>query len=191
MGIGFRCALMLAVCVSASACSSSDTSVGGSGSGGSGTTARPKAGSGAAPGNSLTGTLGALGPVQPILAGFAITNGPETLVYLSSAPLTCAQMMMGGIKWLSKLPAKSQVIEIVIPGTASAKSYKVGNLAGEVHYAEGSKSSSTENTASSGTVVFSEASKGGVHEGSVMATFPNGMLMGMFHAEWCQGGTEF
>lgn len=139
----------------------------------------------------LTGTLGALGPAQPIMAGFAITNGPETLVYLSSAPLTCAQMMMGGVKWLSTLPAKSQVVEIVVPGTASAKTYMVGSFMAEVHYAEGSKSSSTEATASSGSVVFSKASKGGVHEGTVSATFPMGMLMGTFHTEWCQGGTEF
>ena len=139
----------------------------------------------------LTGMLGALGPVQPVMAGFAITNGPETIVYLSSAPLTCAQMMMGGVKWLSTLPAKSQVIEMVVPGTASAKTYMVGNFAAEVHYAEGSKSSSTEATASSGSIVYTKAAKGGVHEGMVNATFPMGSLMGTFHAEWCQGGTEF
>jgi hypothetical protein len=162
------------------------------GAGGASAGAGGAAGGGAAAaGNALTGTLGALGPAKPFVAAFAITNGPETLIYLSSAPLTCAQMMMGGVKWLSTLPAGSQVIEIVIPGMASAKSYMVGSFAAEVHYAEGSKSSSTEATASTGTVTFTKAAPNMVHEGMVTATFPMGMLMGTFHAEWCTGGTEF
>jgi hypothetical protein len=135
--------------------------------------------------------LGKLGEAQPILAAFTITNGPETLTYLSSAPLTCADMMMMGAKWLSKLPAGTQVIEIVVPGTASAKTYQIGGLQGEVHYAEGGKSSSSEASASSGSIVFTQAAKGSAHDGTFTAQFSGSPVTGSFHAEWCQGGSEY
>lgn len=142
-------------------------------------------------GNDLTGMLGALGAVQPIKAGWATTNGLETLIYLSSAQLTCAQMMTKGVKWLSTLPAGTQVIEIVVRGTAMVGTTPVGTLQGEVNYAEGSKSSSTETTAMSGSIMFTKAEAKKVFEGEVMATYAKGSLMGKFHADWCEGGTEY
>jgi hypothetical protein len=145
-------------------------------------------------GSEITGTLGKLGPVQPIMAGWATTNGLETLLYLSSAPLTCEQMMTKGTRWLSKLPAGSQVIEIVVGQPAAVKSYTIGMSAafggGEVNYAEGSKSSSTEVTGSMGTITFTAANAKGVHEGTIAVTAPY-MASGKFHAEWCEGGTEY
>jgi hypothetical protein len=142
----------------------------------------------------ITGTLGALGTVQPIMSGWATTNGLETLIYLSTAPLTCAMMMTRGTKWLSSLPAKSQVIEIVVGTPSAVKSYTIGTSAalggGEVNYAEGSKSSSTEVTGSAGTIMLTKADAMGVQEGSIEVTAPY-MAKGTFHAEWCQGGTEY
>ena len=165
------------------------------GSGGSGTTAA--AGSTAPPatgGSSITGKLGALGDVKPIMNGYATTNGLETLIYLSSAPLTCAQMMTQGQKWLAKLPAASQVIEIVVGQPASVKMYPIGSPAslggGEVNYAEGSKSSSTEVTGRTGTVNITMAMAKGVHEGKIDVSAPF-TASGTFHAEWCEGGTEY
>jgi hypothetical protein len=153
------------------------------------------AGSAAMAGSSqITGTLGALGPVQPILAGWATTNGLETLIYLSTAPLTCAMMMTRGTKWLSTLPAKSEVLEIVVGQPSSVKTYTIGTAAafggGEVNYAEGSKSSATEVTGSAGTITLTTANAMGVHEGMIDVTAPY-MASGKFHAEWCQGGTEY
>lgn len=154
------------------------------------------AGSGAAPmsGSHVTGTLGALGDAQPVMAGWATTNGLETLVYLSSAPLTCAMMMTQGVKWLSKLPAKSQVIEIVVGNPSNTKKYTIGTSAalggGEVNYAEGSKSSSTEVTGRTGSITFTKAMAKGVQEGTFEVTAPY-MASGTFHAEWCEGGTEY
>jgi hypothetical protein len=156
------------------------------------------AGGGGAPStggaSNLTGTLGALGAAQPVMAGWATTNGLETLIYLSSAPLTCEQMMTRGVKWLSKLPAKSQVIEIVVGTPSAAKSYTVGMSAafggGEVNYAEGSKSSSTEVTGKTGTITLTTATAKGVHEGTISVSAPF-MVSGPFHAEWCEGGTEY
>lgn len=142
-------------------------------------------------GSALTGTLGALGPVAPVLAGFATTNGLETLIYLSSAPLTCAQMMTMGAPWLRSLPAGSQVIEIVVRGMASVGTVPVGFLQGEINYAEGSKSSSNEVNARSGSITFTRADAKGVHEGMLSATYPTGGLSGTFHAEWCEGGQEY
>jgi hypothetical protein len=142
----------------------------------------------------ITGTLGKLGAVKPIMAGWATTNGLETLVYLSSAPLTCAQMMTKGTRWLSTLPAGSQVIEIVVGQPSGVKTYTIGMSAafggGEVNYAEGSKSSSTEVTGSAGTITFSMANAKGVQEGTIDVTAPYA-ASGRFHAEWCEGGTEY
>src|SRR5712671_1782767 len=89
--------------------------------------------------------LGLLGPVQPVMAGWATSNGLENLIYLSTAPLTCKMMQTMGTKWLATLPAKTQVIEIVT-NTSYLKegSLNIGFPTGEVNYAEGSKSSSTE-----------------------------------------------
>lgn len=152
------------------------------------------AGGGAANGSMITGTLGALGPAQPVMAGWATTNGLETLVYLSTAPLTCAMMMTQGVKWLSKLPAGSQVIEIVVGNPSSTKTYMIGQAAalggGEVNYAEGSKSSSTEVTGKTGKITFTKAGAMAVQEGTIEVTAPQ-MFSGTFHAEWCQGGTEY
>src|SRR5689334_7838939 len=131
----------LALCVAALGCGSDSPSSGqnagsgggsagqGSAAGKSGSTASAgsagKAGSADPPDasaaggeNDLTGKLGALGAVQPIVNGWATTNGNETLIYLSSAPLTCKQMMTEGTPWLRSLPAGSQVIEIVVRGRA-------------------------------------------------------------------------
>lgn len=142
----------------------------------------------------ITGTLGQLGPVQPIMAGWATTNGLETLVYLSSAPLTCEQMMTKGSRWLGKLPAGSQVIEIVVGQPAAVKSYTIGTPAafggGEVNYAEGSKSSSTEVTGSAGSITFTVAEAKGAHDGSIDVSAPF-KASGQFHAQWCEGGTEY
>jgi hypothetical protein len=166
--------------------------MGGSGGGGAGNMAAAGAsGSTGATGNDLSGTLGALGAVKPVMAGWATTNGLETLIYLSSSPLTCAMMMTRGVKWLSSLPAGTQVIEIVVRGTAMVGTTMVGPLQGEVNYAEGSKSSSTEVVAASGSIMFSKAEAKKVFEGTLMATYPQGMLMGKFHADWCEGGTEY
>jgi len=148
-------------------------------------------GSMSAGGNDLSGTLGALGAVKPVMAGWATTNGLETLIYLSSSPLTCAQMMTKGVKWLASLPAGTQVVEIVVRGTALVGTTAVGPLQGEVNYAEGSKSSSNEVVASSGSIMFTKAEAKKVFEGTLMATYPKGSLMGKFHADWCEGGTEY
>jgi hypothetical protein len=161
---------------------------GGSSAGAGGSSAGAGGSSGGT--NTITGTLGALGAAKPIMNAWATTNGPETLIYLSSAPLSCPDMMTMGVKWLSKLPAGTQVIELVVPGTASTKMYSIGPLMGEVNYAEGSKSSATEVTGKAGSLTFTKVMAKGVHEGSFMVTSPF-TAMATFHAEWCQGGTEY
>ena len=162
-------------------------SMGGSSNGGS-------SGAGGASGGgsaSLTGMLGALGAVKPIVNAWVISNSGETLIYLSSAPLTCMMMQTMGVGWLSKLPAGSQVIEIVVKGTPSAKMYPVGLLQGEVNYAPGGMSSNYETSASSGSITFTMASANGPVEGTVMATYAMGSVMGTFHAEFCSMGSQY
>jgi hypothetical protein len=135
--------------------------------------------------------LGALGAVKPIVSAWVVSNSGETLIYLSSAPLTCMMMQTMGVGWLPKLPAGSQVVEIVVKGAPSAKTYPVGFLQGEVNYAPGGMSSSYETSASSGSITFTMAMANGPVEGSVMATYAMGSVMGTFHAEFCSMGSQY
>jgi len=107
------------------------------------------------PGNSLTGTLGTLGSAKPIVAAFTIHNGNQGRVYLSSAPLTCTQIMMAG--WLSSAAAGSHVTEIVVARWEGGIAFSIGAGGqypemGEVNYAAGGRSSADEVMAKSGTM---------------------------------------
>ena len=136
----------------------------------------------------LTGTLGTLGAVQPMVSSFVISNGGETLVYMSSAPITCAQLKTSG--WLPSTPKGSQVVEIVVKG--AAKTGPVAVPTAEVNYAAGGQSSLFEVRASSGSVTFITAEVNGVVEGSVNASYAGGgTLSGTFHAEFCADGQGF
>ena len=142
------------------------------------------------PGNSLTGTLGSLGPAKPIVAAFVIHTGNQGRAYLSSAPLTCAQMMTAG--WLSSAAAGSQVTEIVVARSVGAGGFPIEagspDPAGEVNYAAGGKSSADQVKAKSGSILNVELIDGGMH-GMLDATFGDGShLTGMFHAHFCAGG---
>ena len=139
----------------------------------------------------MTGTLGTLGMVKPIVNSWVISNSGETLIYMSTAPLTCMQMQTMGAPWLSSVMAGAQVIEIVVKGTPTAKTYPVGILQGEVNYAAGGRSSSYEVNAQSGSITFTKAMANGPVEGTVMATYASGNLMGTFHAEFCPMGSQY
>jgi hypothetical protein len=128
------------------------------------------------------------------MSGWATTNRPEYLIYLSTAPLTCKMMQTMGTKWLSMLPAGSQVIEIVTNASYIKEgSLDIGFPTGEVNYAEGSKSSSTEvqgTTGPAGGLVYTKIVPKMLYEGTVTVTAPF-TLSGSFHAEWCEGGSEY
>ena len=138
---------------------------------------------------SLTGTLGALGDVQSTVASFVISNSGETLVYLSSKPLTCELLMVEGGRWLPKLEGGGQVVEIVVKG--APKLGRVGVGPAEVNYAPTGMSSSHETGARSGSVTFTKSEPMGVVEGHVDATYASGNLTGVFHAEFCPGGQQY
>ena len=143
-------------------------------------------------GTTLTGTLGALGAVMPIVSSLVISKGSETIVYMSTAPVACSKISgLDGSRWLSKLPAGSQVVEIVVSGAA-----KLGAATSpEVNYAPGGMSSANEKNAAPGTgkVSFTKAEAMGVVEGTVSATYanPTGSVSGTFHAEFCADGQEY
>ncbi|MDB4988716.1 MAG: hypothetical protein JWN04_3894, partial [Myxococcaceae bacterium] len=135
----------------------------------------------------LTGTLGALGAIQPIVSSLVISNSGETLVYLSSGALTCDQLTTS--RWLGGTAAGSQVVEIVVSGPA-----KLGAASDpEVNYAPGGKSSSYEENADTASVTFTKSEPMGVVEGFVDATYasPTGSLTGHFHAEYCANGQDY
>ena len=147
----------------------------------------------AAGGTSFTGTLGTLGTAKPTVSSFVIQNSGETLIYLTSAPITCAMMQTS--RWLGSAMAGSQVIEVVVPSTKMTGTVAVASFGGaEVNYAPGGMSSSYETVAASGSVTFKSCVAGGVCEGTAMATYPSpagAMITGSFHAEFCMGGQQY
>ena len=134
----------------------------------------------------LTGTLGTLGAVKPTVSSIWITNSGETLIYLSSATLTCAQVKVS--RWLGAYTSGAQVVELIVSGTP-----KLGDTLvppGEANYAAGGKSSAYEVVADSGKLTFTRVDAA-VLEGKVTATYPSGNLSGTFHAEFCPSGQGY
>ena len=139
--------------------------------------------------NDITSTISGY---KPIRIGFATTNGPETLIYMTSADFQCSDIMTQGAGWLTKVPSDDFVIEIVIPGTAMVGTKMVAFLTAELNYAFGGGTpNANEHSASSGTITFTKAESKGVFEGTIMGTYPMGTIMGSFHADWCEGGSEY
>jgi hypothetical protein len=136
-----------------------------------------------------------LGPAQPITWTIFINNSSETIVYMSSDALTCADIAgRDGSRWLLKTAMGSQVVEIVVP-TAIAKvgTVDVGRGKAEINYAPGGKSSANEQNAASGSVTFTKIEAESVLEGTFAATYenPTGNVSGNFHAEFCADGQEY
>jgi hypothetical protein len=171
---------------------------GGMGTGGMGTGGMGTGGMSAGGGNTATGMLCTLGATKPIVNAYITSNSGETLVYLSTVPLTCAQMMTGGLGWLSSTTAGGQVIEIVIGTLAGGANpavnmpINVAILQGEVNFAATGGPSSAETTAASGSITFTKFSAMGPAEGTFTATYGcGGMVMGTFKAEFCNGGQGY
>jgi hypothetical protein len=140
----------------------------------------------------LSGTLGDLGKLLPTATSLVISNSGETLVYLSSATITCTTLSVS--RWLGSIEAGAQVVEIVVKSSTTTGTLAVGGKNGaEVNYAKGGRSSSYEQAASSGSVTFTKNEPQGVVEGSFSATYasPTGDVSGTFHAEFCDGGQGY
>jgi len=135
----------------------------------------------------LTGMLGDLGTVVDTVSSKVISNSGETLVYLTSAELTCDQLMVS--RWLGAFDKGAQVVEIVISGPPHVgQAYDDA----EVNYASGGKSSAYEVGAKTTHVVFTESQKDGPVAGTVSATYANGgHVQGVFRAEFCGGGQGY
>ncbi|MCX5746643.1 MAG: hypothetical protein NT062_29555 [Proteobacteria bacterium] len=171
MPINYR--ILTSLCLTAGACSSSNTSP-------------PDVGPIAA--TAITGTLGDLGPVQATVSSLMISNSGETLIYLSSATLTCEQLAVS--RWLGSATADSQVIELIVAGTPSTStSYPVPP--GEVNFAQGGKSSATETSADSGSIAFSRFDANASIEGTVSAKYGSNHITGVFKATFCPNGQGY
>ena len=171
----------------------SSSSGGGSASAGASGSDGGAAGAPASDGTTaLTGTLGDLGAVAPTITSLVISNSGETLIYLSSAPITCE--MLKTSRWLGSVDATAQVVEIVFKSAAKVGALTVGPPDdAEVNYAKGGRSSAYEKTASSGTVTLTTYTPQGPVEGTVEAKYasPTGSVSGKFHAEFCDGGQGY
>ncbi len=139
-------------------------------------------------GTKLSGALGALGAVKPTVSSLWISTLGETLVYFSSAQLTCDQVKK--LRWLGTVPAGAQVVELVRAGAPMVGTTAVPPAT--VSYAEGGKASSSEISATGGSITFTKAEANGVIEGTFTASFDGGdTLEGTFHAAFCAGGQDF
>src|SRR5438128_2533282 len=130
-----RLLFSVVVCAALAGCGSSDG--GSQAPGGAAGSDDGAAGSPAADGaTSLTGTLGDLGPASATATSLAISNSGETLIYMSSAPITCD--MLKTSRWLGSVDATAQVVEIVFKSTAKVGTLTVGPPDdAEVNYAKG------------------------------------------------------
>jgi hypothetical protein len=135
----------------------------------------------------ITGTLGDMGPVQPIVSSYYISNSGETLVYLSTAQLTCELLTMS--PWLGQVQAGAQVIEVIVKGDPKVQSYAVPP--GEVNYAPGGKSHNYEKNADSGEIVFTKVDLKNLVEGTVSAKYGSTEISGTFHATYCDMGQGY
>ena len=138
--------------------------------------------------SALCGTVGTLGAPQPIVSAFYVSNSGESIVYLSSSPITCETLQTS--RWLGGTKAGSQVIELVIKGDPKLQAFAIPNA--EAHYAPGGKSSSYEQDASAGSITFTKADVKKAVAGSFTATFANNdTVTGTFVADYCDGGQEY
>lgn len=138
-------------------------------------------------GTTLTGTLGDLGAIKPTVSSLMIANSGETLIYMSSEPITCDMLTVS--HWLKSVKAGAQVVEIVIKGDPKVTTIQVPP--GEVNYAAGGKSSSYEVNADSGSITFTKAEAKNVVDGTLSATYGNNSISGTFHATFCTGGQGY
>ena len=139
-------------------------------------------------GSQVTGTIGALGPAQPIVSSLYIENSGETLIYLSSDTLTCEQLTVS--RWLGGTAAGTQVVELVFEGTAAPGDIQLPP--GEVNYAPGGMSSAHELGAASGTITFTSVQDQAAVAGSFHASLgSNDTITGVFHATFCANGQGY
>ncbi|CAN5696074.1 hypothetical protein BH11MYX1_BH11MYX1_39460 [soil metagenome] len=145
---------------------------------------------------SITGMYGSEA-IAPIMAAYWVgqPNDPTEsaggpFVNLFSTAVTCNDISVTG--WLSKIPATTQVLELIIGtktvGTASpAASAAAANVA-EVNYLFARPSD--EIRAGAGSVTLTAYASNVSVAGTVSVTFPSGSADGTFDAVYCPGGQE-
>jgi hypothetical protein len=144
----------------------------------------------------FTGSYGSEA-IAPIKAAYWIglpddptesAGGPFVNVF--STAVTCNDISVTG--WLSKIPAESQVLELIVGTKTSGSASPVAGAAAanvaEVNYLFGRPSS--EVRAGSGNVTLTAYTASMSVDGTVSVTFPSGGAEGTFHAVYCPGGQE-
>ena len=181
----------------------STPATGGSGAGGGGGTAGAGGDAGAAetggpPGaNTITGMYGSVA-IKPVMSGLWIgkpedpgESGGGPFVVLFSAPVTCTDIAQKG--WIAKIPAGTQVMELIIGTTQVGKQIKqAGGAAAnvvEVNYTFGA-STLVEHKSTSGSLTLTSYKPGMAVEGMLDINFGVGMATGAFHADYCADGLE-
>lgn len=168
---------------------------GSSGTGGGGGGSPDASGSPGA--NDITGMYGTMA-IKPVMSGLWIgkpgdptESGGGPFVALFSAPVTCADISQNG--WIGKIPAGTQVMELIIGTTEVGKQIKQagGAAAGvvEVNYTFGG-TSLVEHKSTSGNLTLTSYKAGVAVDGMLDINFGVGTAKGGFHAVWCANGVE-
>ncbi len=144
----------------------------------------------------LTGTYGNQA-IAPIKAAYWVgqpddpseaAGGP--FINILSSAVTCNDISVTG--WLSKIPAETQVLELIVGtttvGASSPTSSGAGARVAEVNYLFGQPSG--EERAKSGSVTLTAYASEASVDGTVDVTFSSGTAQGTFHAVYCPGGQE-
>ena len=120
-----------------------------------------------------------------------IENSGETLIYLSSVSLVCAQLEVS--RWLGDLEPGSQVVEIVVPSERATGSVPVELGGAEVNFAAGGMSSAYETAATGGRVTFTQSEPESIVVGTVVAEYADSgeSVRGRFRATYCAGGQGY
>jgi hypothetical protein len=170
---------------------------GGTGSGGTAGDAGASETGPAAGANAITGMYGSVA-IKPVMSGLWIgkpddpgESGGGPFVVLFSAPVTCADIAKDG--WIAKIPAGTQVMELIIGTTQVGKQIKqAGGAAAnvfEANYTFGANSL-VEHKSTSGSLTLTSYKAGMSVEGMLDINFGVGMATGTFHADYCADGRE-
>jgi hypothetical protein len=170
---------------------------GGAGTGGAAGDAGAAETGGPTGANTITGMYGSVA-IKPVMSGLWIgkpedpgESGGGPFVVLFSAPVTCADIAQSG--WIAKIPAGTQVMELIIGTTQVGKQIKQAGGAGanvvEVNYTFGA-SSLVEHKSTSGNLTLTSYKAGMAVEGTLDINFGVGMATGAFHADYCADGVE-
>ena len=171
-------------------------SAGGGGSGG-GAGGGASSTDGGTASNTVSGSVNGVTPYGPVSSAWWIgapDSAASTVVYLFNKPVACADIQ--ALAWDTRIPNDTQVLEMVMYGTAPATFTVTSSLTpapGEArvnHTFSRTTGTPVEQFSSGGTVVLAERIAATRAIGTFSLSFGANSVTGKFDAGFCAGGVE-